>query len=326
MTVTLLVDHDLDGDRIVLKRVGRADELRRSLARVVAALVEPDTRRAQLLSDSIYFLLRCRSVRDMQRELERHNVAWRPESGAELDKWNDVEDDGDADLMGALGRAVLGPAGQGTVNTHESPPADARQPEPRPVQSREPRPPLPALELVRPREAAQLGPPSTSRGAGSGPSSSSIFVPRNVESATEDSELGRRGEEIALALERERVAGLGFSPDLVVWISEATPGADHDIKSVDIDGEPIWVEVKATTGRDGRFHWPSAEFRLAVRLRGRYVLYRIYEANSTAPTWRRLADPIASFEAGELRLDLDRLIGDVGAVVELAAEDSPPSE
>jgi hypothetical protein len=31
--------------------------------------------------------------------------------------------------------------------------------------------------------------------------------------------------------------------------------ANDDILSVDDDGSDLWIEVKATTGRDGRFEW-----------------------------------------------------------------------
>jgi hypothetical protein len=135
---------------------------------------------------------------------------------------------------------------------------------------------------------------------------------RDFEDSEEDRLLGRRGEEIVLAVERRRVADLGKSPDRVVWTSDTDPFADHDIKSVDDDGEDLWIEVKSTMGRDGRFSWPGSEFRLAVRARNRYVLYRVYEANTTTPTWRFVRDPIGRFETGGLRLDLDRLVADIG--------------
>lgn len=79
----------------------------------------------------------------------------------------------------------------------------------------------------------------------------------------------------------------------------------------------LWVEVKATIGRDGRFSWPASEFQLAIRARRRYVLYRVYEADTTAPSYRSIRDPVGSFDAGELRLDLDSLSGDVGPMGEI---------
>jgi hypothetical protein len=107
-----------------------------------------------------------------------------------------------------------------------------------------------------------------------------------------------------------------MDPSRVIWTADSDPGADYDIKSVDDDGGDLWVEVKATTGRDGQFSWPAAEFQLAIRARSRYALYRVYEADTTTPFFRVIRDPIGSFDAGELRLDLDSLRGDVGPMAE----------
>ena len=109
---------------------------------------------------------------------------------------------------------------------------------------------------------------------------------------------------------------LGLDPSCVIWTADSAAAADHDIKSVDDDGGDLWIEVKSTTGRDGQFSWPVAEFQLAVRARTRYVLYRVYEADTTAPSYRAIRDPIGSFDAGELRLDLDSLKGDIGQMGE----------
>ena len=109
----------------------------------------------------------------------------------------------------------------------------------------------------------------------------------------------------------------------MIWTADSVPAADHDIKSVDDDGGDLWIEVKSTTGRDGQFSWPAAEFQLAVRARTRYVLYRVYEADTTAPSYRAIRDPVGSFDAGELRLDLDSLKGDVGPMGETP---SPPCD
>jgi hypothetical protein len=88
----------------------------------------------------------------------------------------------------------------------------------------------------------------------------------------------------------------------MIWTADSVPQADHDIKSVDDDGGDLWVEVKATTGRDSQFRWPAAEFQLAIRARKRYVLYRVYEAATTTLSYRVIRDPVGSFDTGELRL------------------------
>ena len=107
-----------------------------------------------------------------------------------------------------------------------------------------------------------------------------------------------------LALEQERVRQLGLPPDRVLWTADAHPSAYHDIASADDDGD-LWVEAKSTIGRNGQFSWPAAEFRLAVRARRRYVLYRVFETGTTTPSWSCIRDPLGAFEAGELRLDID---------------------
>ena len=154
--------------------------------------------------------------------------------------------------------------------------------------------------------------PTQRRGPSPGGGGHGTWTPRSYQETEDDRAVGRRGEEIVLGIERERVKQLGLDPSSVIWTADSVPGADHDIKSVDDDGGDLWVEVKATTGRDGQFSWPAAEFQLAIRARKRYVLYRVYEADTTTPSYRPIRDPIGSFDAGELRLDLDSLKGDVG--------------
>ena len=98
----------------------------------------------------------------------------------------------------------------------------------------------------------------------------------------------------------------------MIWTANDVPAANHDIRSIDADGREIWIEVKATTGRHGRFSWPKAEFQLALSKRRRYFLYRVYEADTLNPAITELQDPIGHFEQGLLRLDLDVLSADIG--------------
>lgn len=108
------------------------------------------------------------------------------------------------------------------------------------------------------------------------------------------------------------MAGLGISPDQAVWVAQANPTADHDIRSVHDDGGPLYIEVKSTRGRDGRFSWPRAEFQLAMSQRRRYVLYRVYEADTPTPVIVDFCDPIAMLQEGRLNLDLEALSADIG--------------
>lgn len=177
--------------------------------------------------------------------------------------------------------------------------------------------------MVRPRPAAATGPPQrrtpgSAGGAGYGP-----WAPRSTQESEDDRDVGRRGEEIVLGIERERVEQLGLDPSRVTWTADSVPQADHDIKSVDDDGGDLWIEVKATTGRDGQFNWPAAEFQLAIRARKRYVLYRVYETGTTTPSYRSIRDPVGSFDTGELQLDLDSLKGDIGPMGETPSPGLP---
>ncbi|HEU5002565.1 MAG TPA: DUF3883 domain-containing protein [Actinomycetota bacterium] len=126
-----------------------------------------------------------------------------------------------------------------------------------------------------------------------------------------DAEVGRRGEELVLRRELARVAARGVPAERVVWSADTNPAGDHDIKSVADDGGDLWIEVKATNGREGRFTWSRSEFNLAMRERQRYVLCRVYLANTVRPVIRRIQDPIAHLLAGEMRLELNNLAAEV---------------
>jgi Protein NO VEIN, C-terminal len=312
--VSVASGYDVRDDLIVLDRVASPHELRRSVADAVAIIAG-----SSKLGDTIYFLLRSKSIREMKRELERRKIAWQPELSPTLDdnegpdETEDI-DDVMASLADAISRNAIRDALSGGTGTTSTSPAPTQPPEPAPTPNV--RPALPDLGAIQPRPAAATGRPSHRSSGAPGGGGSGSWSPRSQAETEYDRLIGRRGEEIIANIERERVKQLGFPPERVVWAADITPGADHDIKSVDDDGEDLWIEVKSTTSRNGNFRWPVAEFRLAVRARHRYVLYRVYEADTTAPSWSRIRDPIGSFDTGRIRLDLDQLVGDVGPLVE----------
>lgn len=318
--LTVRAEYLVLDDQIVVDRVPSSYELRRAVADAVAVVADRSSLAEQLLGDPIYFLLRCRSVPEMQRELQRRKVVWQPDADPYANDTEDIDDDDQStSLTDAIGRTVVRNALQvSSAPTGADAPRAAGQ-------STSPRRPLPDLDEVNPRPAetsrARQELPGRHRTDGDVPST---WTPRDQDGREEDRVLGRRGEEIVLALERERVEKLGWPADRVEWIAADAPFADHDIRSVDDDGQDLWVEVKATTGRDGRFSWSGAEFRLAVRARRRYLLYRIYEADTIEPSWNCFRDPIGLFETGGLRLDLDRLLGDVGPLA-IGGDDGLPS-
>lgn len=119
-----------------------------------------------------------------------------------------------------------------------------------------------------------------------------------------DKLIGDRGEELVYRSERERVAQLGYSADRVVWVSKNDPLADHDIRSVDNDGQDIWIEVKSTTGKDGRFEWSQAGFELALQVRERYLISRVYEVETDHASVKCFRDPVALLLANTMNIDI----------------------
>ena len=126
-----------------------------------------------------------------------------------------------------------------------------------------------------------------------------------------DRKIGRRGEELVYRSELERVKKLGYPESRVEWISEQNPGSDHDIRSVGCEGEDLYIEVKSTTGKDGRFQWSKNEFDLARSLRDNYVLYRVYEVDGKAPSMKPFPDPVGLLLQNALRLDISSLNAEV---------------
>lgn len=315
--VTVSVPWDLSDGQLTINQIASVRELRRSAASAVASIVDP-RRGEQRLGDPVYFLLRCRSAAEMERELAWRKIPWKPlpapgtDDAVEAEAYDEESGSVTDALAETLRRSILRPSPRPGTSTAS--PGQTRAAAPVPT----PRAPLPDLGLVRPRVVHGAPPPlrrepsSGGRGGYGG-----TWAPRSPQESEDDRVVGRRGEEIVLALERQRVEQRGLDPARVTWTADSAPASDHDIKSVDDDGGDLWIEVKSTTGRDGQFTWPAAEFRLAVRTRSRYVLYRVYEADTTAPSCRMIRDPVGSFDAGELRLDLDSLKGDVGSMGEI---------
>jgi hypothetical protein len=172
--------------------------------------------------------------------------------------------------------------------------------------------PLPPIETVRPRvvpASANWSLNTTSGGSqhrSSGHLGTGGGDPRV--SGRRETEIGRRGEELVYRHERERVRQLRLPVERVKWISFDNPNADHDFLSVDDDGGDLWIEVKATTGKDGRFEWSRAEFELARLKRQRYLIWRVYEADTEMPTLREFRDPLALFSSATIDLDVGTLI------------------
>lgn len=85
-----------------------------------------------------------------------------------------------------------------------------------------------------------------------------------------DRELGLLGEEFVLQLEQSKLKGTGFHP------LKVKDGHGYDIKSWEIDGKEIHIEVKTTTGDlEDRIFWTRNEHFRSKKDKS-YVIYRVY--------------------------------------------------
>ena len=107
--VTVPADWDVSDDQLTLDQVSSTHELRRSVATAVAVLADPE-RGEQVLGDAVYFLLRCRSAREMQRELARRKIAWQPDLASDADGTGEADDEEAASLAEAISREIVRPA------------------------------------------------------------------------------------------------------------------------------------------------------------------------------------------------------------------------
>lgn len=306
--VTVPIDLNVESDAIQLRPVTSQHELNQAVARAVAVLLDAGARAELLLADPMYFLLRCATVEELRRELARRKITWAYRS----DMPSDDELEQESTLAERLAESLLNTGTKGRDDTPAPTPGSSAPPR---STDPPPRPPLPDLSDVRPRSGT-VSPPrplGTGQRGSSGGGASGGWSPRTERQRQEDEALGRQGEEIVLREERGRLAARGIAPELAVWVAEADPAADHDIRSVHEDGGPLFIEVKSTRGCDGRFAWPRAEFQLAVRQRRRYVLTRVYEADTTSPLVLDFVDPVGLLREGRLTLDVEELSADIGA-------------
>jgi hypothetical protein len=243
-----------------------------------------------------------------------HRWAADEEDGIDLD--NDDDNDDDAEEL-AL-RQVFD-----NLDTGGSANADAVAPvDPAPPLSTNPPPPpppppavppfvLPDLDDVSLTVASNTGTEIKPRGPSgrSGSGSSGAWLPPTPADVERASLLGRRGEELVYRMELQKVRDMGYAePErYVIWTSRDEPGADHDIRSIDADGRPRWIEVKSTTGVDGRFDWSRKEFEKALRERDRYELWRVYRVADHAPVAKCFRNPARMLGTRQIALELGML-------------------
>lgn len=303
------------------------------IAQALAELFIAGAEQQRTLADAICILLMCKRAHEIAMFMRRQGILWAPDQPTQEEENIDqkvfeqlAERLSQSASFSDINPAPLGEeAGKGqsesTRATAEEQDNGTQPPAPPPAQTRTGTPPaslppelapLPPIENVRP----QVVPPSenwspttagsSGQGSSSGRTGTGSGGPRINE--RRESEIGQRGEELVYRHEQERIRQLGLPAERVKWVSSDNPNADHNIVSVDDDGGDLWIEVKATTGRDGRFEWSRAEFELARHKRQRYLIWRVYEADTETPTLREFRDPIALFSSASIDLDVGTLI------------------
>lgn len=104
--------------------------------------------------------------------------------------------------------------------------------------------------------------------------------------------LGDRGEKIVLDMERKRLRALGY-PDLAKKVTKAKYDyLGYDIKSFETNGDPRYIEVKATRSKVGtaNFFLSSNELDKAKKL-SNYFIYMVYDIISQSPKIWIIANP-----------------------------------
>jgi hypothetical protein len=90
----------------------------------------------------------------------------------------------------------------------------------------------------------------------------------------------------------------------VDWVSKKDETSPYDVKSIDDDGGPRYIEVKSTTGSDPTEAFPisTAELRFALRNRERYFIYRVTNVKDSTPEVHRYRDPMRDLETESAQL------------------------
>ncbi|HLL45494.1 MAG TPA: DUF3883 domain-containing protein [Longimicrobiaceae bacterium] len=289
----------LDGHRLLLAGIRSRADVMGALAEAVAAWlppVEPGE-----WTDSVFRLLSCEDAGAARSYLSGRGVPWTPPTRSGGANPGEELDTAIAETLGPLFSGIPPGAPSVRPGRKKRPPA--------------PRPPLPDLDEVEielvPTGSEPLPPKN---GPGRKGSRGGGFGGDPVRDEERDRELGRRGEALVLRMERERLRKAGLAEEEAVWTAETDPSADHDILSRAPDGGPLWIEVKSTSGQDGRFRWSRAEFELAVRAGERYVLYRVYNAGTKRASVRAFPNPVARLLDDAIRLDIAVLQAEVSSL------------
>lgn len=317
-TVSAPAEIFLEGDAIVARHAQSYNDIYDLLSQEIAGwFLENDADRRSF-ADTVFRLLLCNSASEMKSFFKRRGIVWhpQPEEGSETNDEPesdtiDTDDPGEQIRM-MISESVLQSLDQPSPSSNADRTNTALKPAENTVQRADPRPKkleLPPLSRVTPTliTSSPAWAPPERVGGGKDGSLSITYTPTTRRDQTRDVELGNRGEEIVYEIEKERVRALGYPESRVVWTAHTDPNADYDILSVAEDGRDLWIEVKSTSGVDGRFYWSKAEFEKAARERDRYALYRVYEADTTTPSVKVFRDPISLITQHGMRLNVATL-------------------
>jgi hypothetical protein len=265
-------------------------------------------------------LLLCSTLEDLKEYLEQMGLAVSYRSLADHEEGVELEDDDD-DESGedfeelALRQVFDNLNTSASSSTEEVQPVEAVPPQK--TKELPPAPPaapnfvLPDLDdvslKVAPTQGVEISPRSGGGGGGGG--TTSTWLPPTAGENERAARVGQRGEELVYLMELQKVRDMGYAdPErYVIWTSRDEPGADHDIRSIDTNGQPRWLEVKSTTGVDGRFDWPRREFEKALRERDRYELWRVYCVADREPVAKCFPDPSRMLGTRQIALELGML-------------------
>lgn len=311
--VAVDADATLDGNRFVLRPPRYKMELDHLLASEIAVLAGAATvADTRALASTIAQLLGIKAKAEMLSFLRLQGIQPKllgsRKEDDELDPGEQEEDTSGilADLMKTVNVSppspTTPPAPVLTSAQHAPPPAPTPPPPPAPT----PLLPIGSVTLTVVEPSVSPPPMPSRRGRGGGGRQLTSWVPPTTAEIDRDRLVGALAEELVYREELERVRALGHErpEELVIWVSKANPGADHDIRSVGMDGGPIWIEVKGTTGTEGRFDWSIAEFEKALREGERYHLWRVYRVGSENAVAKIFRNPAALLKKSLLHIEI----------------------
>ena len=316
----------VEDDRFVSVSVSTMSDLRGRLSSAIAGMVTDDIALGRGLSDSIYRLLACSSPKEMERYLQSRGIRWTSsqvrDEETDLEYWNDDagpsegEDDEVTDfVLQMLSDDLTKEQAEKESSTeHEPPPPNKPEPNSKPTinPKQPPARQLPPIDEVNIQSLATGVPLSVRRDpTGGGGRGSVPWTPPTREQEELERAIGHRGEEIIYKREIARVKASGGDESKVVWVSQGNPGSDFDINSIDDDGKTLWIEVKSTSGSDGRFRLSKAEFDKARKHRNQYILFRVYEADTRTPSVKEFRDPVGLLLNDTMRLNVSSLNAEV---------------